>query len=163
EKVYREDSGDDQHRRCLYTYWCRNYLHPVLQVFDAPARISCAAERIPSSTPLQALALLNNPDFEEAAIAFATRIIREGGTATADRVDYAFRLALARSPDQREQEIVGALCAKQSREFAANIHAARAIVSELATSLPADTDVADLAAWTVVAKVILNLHETITR
>ena len=163
EKAYHEDSGSGLHRRSLYTYWCRNYLHPVLQVFDAPARISCTPERIPSSTPLQALALLNEPGFEEAAIAFATRIIREGGTSTAERVDCAFRLALGRRSDEREQEIIAALLSKQHREFAADNRVACAIVSQLAAALPADLDVADHAAWTVAAKVILNLHETITR
>jgi hypothetical protein len=163
EKTYHQDSGEDLHRRSLYSYWCRNYLHPVLQVFDAPARISCTAERIPSSTPLQALALLNEPGFGEAASALAARILQEGGTTVAKRVDFAFRLALGRGAEAHEQQILATLHSKQLREFAAEARAARTIVTGLATPLPADVDVVDLAAWTVIAKVILNLHETITR
>jgi hypothetical protein len=163
EKAYHQDQGEDLHRRGLYSYWCRNYLHPAMQIFDAPARISCTAERIPSSTPMQALVILNEPGLGEAARTLAARILLEGGSTTRERVDFAFRLALSRSARAPEHEILSALYSKQRREFAVDRPAAIAIVNSGESPWPADIDAVDLATWTILAKVILNLHETVTR
>ena len=131
-------TGDDQWRRGLYTWWQRSYMHPSLLAFDAPTREECVAERTRSNIPQQALVLLNDPTYLEAARAFAGRIVREGGADTSQRIVWAFRQALGREPRVDEAATVGALFGKHSAT---------------------DAD----AAWTSVARVILNLHETITR
>ena len=132
--------GDDQWRRGLYTWWQRSYMHPSLLAFDAPTREECVAERSRSNIPQQALVLLNDPTYVEAARAFAGRIVSEGGADTARRIMWAFRQAVGRDPREDEAATVSALFEK---------HAAA----------PAN----ELEAWTSVARVILNLHETITR
>src|SRR5262249_3705943 len=86
--------GPDQYRRGLYTYWCRSFLHPSLAAFDAPTREECTVERPRSSTPLQALVLLNDPTYVEASRVFAARAVKEGGKTDAERIDWAYRQAV---------------------------------------------------------------------
>jgi hypothetical protein len=162
EKEYRQDTDGDSLRRGVYTYWCRNYLHPALQVFDAPSRQSCTAERKASSTPLQALVLLNDPGFGETARALAGRIVREGGTTLAERSDFAFRLAQSRPARPAEAAVLGRLFDKHRAEFASDRTAALALVGNNLGELEGEK-LAELAAWTSVAKVILNVYETVTR
>jgi hypothetical protein len=163
EKEYQPDAGADQYRRGLYTYWCRNYLHPMLQAFDAPTRQSCTADRGESSTPFQALVLLNDPTFAEAARAFAARVLREGGPTTARRLDRAFRLAQSRPVRPEEVSALTRLLEKHLAEFRADPDAAAAVLATGDSAVPVDVDAGELAAWTSVARVILNLHETVTR
>ena len=131
-------TGENQWRRGLYTWWQRSYMHPSLLAFDAPTREECVAERTRSNIPQQALALLNDPTYVEAARAFASRIVRECNGDTGQRIAWAFKQALGREPRADEAATIGALFEKHS------------------------ADHADVA-WTSVARVILNLHETITR
>jgi hypothetical protein len=163
EKEYRPDAGADQYRRGLYTYWCRSYLHPMLQAFDAPSRQSCTADRGESCTPFQALVLLNDPTFAEAARVFAARVLLEGGPTTAGRLDRAFRLAQSRPVRPEEQSVLSRLLEKHRAEFRADPDAAAAVVAAGDSAVPPGVDVVELAAWTSVARVILNLHETVTR
>jgi hypothetical protein len=162
EKRYRPDIGGDQHRRGLYTYWCRNYLHPAMMLFDAPARQSCTAERVRSSTPLQALALLNDPTQVEAARALARRIVIESGSDFSSRLDYAFRLALSRNARPDEQRLLRALFDKHRLDFSLDESDVEQVVGDDAFLLPL-ADRIELAAWTSVARVVLNLYEAITR
>jgi hypothetical protein len=155
-KTYVPDAGADQHRRGLYTFWCRSYLHPALGLFDAPARESCTGERARSATPLQALALLNDPSATEAARALARRLVREASAD--DRYRRAFRLALCRDATPAEEDVLRRLHARESRRFRDDPEAARALADP-----PAGADAADLAAWTAVSRVVLNLKETVTR
>ncbi len=153
--------GDEQHRRGLYTLWCRNYLHPALQLFDAPPRRTCCAERSRSATPLQSLGLLNDPSFTEAARALACRLMREAQPS--ERLRYAFRLALARAPEPAECRVLQDLYERHLAEFRRDRGKAEALTSVgLAPGAP-DLDAAEWAAWTSVARVVLNLHETVTR
>ncbi|OAI47773.1 hypothetical protein AYO44_08980 [Planctomycetaceae bacterium SCGC AG-212-F19] len=158
-----EDKGDDQYRRGLYTYWQRTFLHPSLLAFDAPTREECTAERPRSSTPLQALVLLNDPTYVEAARAFAERVVKEGGAAPATRLTWAYRQALSRLPRPEEEKILLGLYAKHLDDYAADAAAAQKLLSTGLKPVPQGMNVAELAAWTSVARVILNLHETITR
>lgn len=161
--IYTTDTGDDAYRRGLYTIWKRSFLHPSLLAFDAPTREECTAERTRSNTPLQALVLLNDPTYVEAARVFAERIFREGGTQVSDRLNWAFRQALSRDVTRQEFTLLAALLGKHYREYQEDLPAAQALLAVGQHPVAADIDPAELAAWTSVARAILNLHETITR
>jgi hypothetical protein len=163
KREWYNDKGEGLYRRTLYTYWCRTFLHPSLLAFDASTREECTAERPRSSTPLQALVLLNDPIYVEAARVFAEHIVREGGPDAAGRMRWAYRRALSREPSPREQKLLDELLARHRAEFRADPEAARKLIRTGDWPVPADVDPAELAAWTSVARVLLNLHETITR
>lgn len=162
EQKYEVDEGPAQYRRGLYTFWKRSFLHPSMLAFDAPTREECVAERTESNTPLQALVLLNDPTYVEAARKFAERIIAEGGDEVASRIDFAYRQALSRYPMDHERAVIRKLYGKHLDEF---VDDSENVDGLLRTGFApvADFDKAELAAWTSVARVILNLHETITR
>jgi hypothetical protein len=162
-REWDNDNGENQYRRGLYTYWCRTFLQPSLASFDAPTREECTAERTRSSTPLQALVLLDDPTYVEAARVFAERILREGGATPEERLNWAYHRALSRDVKPRERDLLRALLDKHQAEYAADKDAARKLVNTGQYAVPKDLDVAELAAWTSVARVILNLDETITR
>jgi len=162
-REYYPDHGADQYRRGLYTYWQRTFLHPSLKAFDAPTREECTVERPRSSTPLQALVLLNDPTYVEAARVLAERMIREGGTTPAERINWAYRRAVSRKAKAEEAKLLIELHARHRADFTKDPQAARKLIGTGERPAPADLDAADLAAWTSVARVILNLHETITR
>jgi Protein of unknown function (DUF1553)/Protein of unknown function (DUF1549)/Planctomycete cytochrome C len=161
-REWQPDRNEEQYRRGLYTYWCRSFLHPSLAAFDAPSREECTNERTRSSTPLQALVLLNDPTYVEAARVFALSIIT-GPKTTPDRVQLAFRKALARPATADEVQIVTGLYAKHREEFAKDAEGVKKLLSVGLAPIPKETDPVELAAWTSVARVILNLHETVTR
>ncbi len=163
KRTYVHDKGESQYRRGLYTHWQRTFLHPSMMAFDAPSRQECTAERATSNTPMQALTLLNDPTYVEAARVFATRIIREGGESVADRINWAYQVALSRMPQPKELEIMTNLYEKHQAEYTAHLEAAGALVAVGETPAIEDLEPAELAAWTSIARVILNLHETITR
>ncbi len=162
-REWESSKDDNQWRRGLYTWWQRSYMHPSLLAFDAPSREECVAERVRSNIPQQALALLNDPTHVEAARAFAARIVRECSGDAASRVAWAFRQALGREPRADEAATIGALLAKHSAIYAADAEAAAAVLKTGIASTQKEVNAAELAAWTSVARVILNLHETITR
>jgi hypothetical protein len=160
---YDASVGQDQYRRGLYVWWQRSYLHPSLQAFDAPTREECAPERTRSNIPQQALVLLNDPTYVEASRALAVRMLQEGGVDAKDRLTWGWRQVLSRLPRGDELKTIQSLLDKQLAEYRANPEAARALLKIGQTSAPQDADPAELAAWTNIARVILNLHETITR
>ena len=131
--------------------------------FDAPSREECAADRNRSNIPQQALVLLNDPTYVEAARAFAARILKEGGGDTPARLTWAWRQALQRAPREDEVQVATALLEKHQAQYAQDAQAAGAILKVGLTPAPQDLPPAELAAWTSVARVILNLHETVTR
>jgi hypothetical protein len=157
------DQGENQYRRGLYTWWQRTFLHPSLLAFDASTREECTVDRPRSNTPLQALVLLNDPTYVEAARVFAQRIIAEGGPTTGERLGFAMRRALGRVPDPREAAILSDLVERHRAQFAAAPDAAGELLHVGEAPPPAGADPIELAAWTSVARVILNLHETVTR
>jgi hypothetical protein len=162
-REWQKDSGERQYRRGLYTYWCRTFLHPAMLAFDASTREECAAERPRSSTPLQALVLLNDPCFVEAARAFAARIVTEGGTTDERRIEWACRVALSRPPRPEESIVLADLLVRHRREYIQDDEGAKKLLAVGDWPAAKDIPPAELAAWTSLARVILNLHETITR
>jgi hypothetical protein len=162
-REWENDKGDEAYRRGLYTWWQRTFIHPGLMAFDAPNREECCAERARSNIPQQALVLLNDPTYVEAARAFAERILKEGGATAADRVAFAFRRALSRKPTAKEAQVLGELQAKHLEQYKADAKAAEQALAVGQAAVPKDVDAAELASWTSVARAVLNLHETITR
>lgn len=159
---YVPDRGPAQYRRSLYIYWKRQSPPPNLLTFDAPTREYCVVRRPRTNTPLQALVVLNDPQFVEAARALAGRMLREGGREPAERLAYGFRLVTARRPDRAELQWLGELLEAQRAAFQADPAAARAFL-EVGDFRPADLDPVELAAWSTVANLLLNLDEALTK
>jgi hypothetical protein len=162
KRTYQPDHSADQYRRGLYTYWQRTFPHPSLLAFDAPSREECTVERPRSNTPLQALVLLNDPTYVEAARAFAEHLVRAGG-ATEERIQLAYRQALSRPALPAEIKLLSELYRQHLRQYQTDKQAAQALLTVGDRPAAKDIDAAELAAWTSVARVVLNLHETITR
>ena len=165
KREWANDKGENLYRRGLYTYWCRTFLHPSLVAFDAPTREECTVERPRSNTPLQALVLLNDPTYVEAARVFAERIVREGGADAggAARLGLPPRAVARRRSRRSERCSLALLREAPGRVRAPTRTPPQKLVSVGEYPAPKDLDVAELAAWTSVARVMLNLHETITR
>ncbi|MCS7046555.1 MAG: DUF1549 and DUF1553 domain-containing protein, partial [Gemmataceae bacterium] len=157
------DKNENQYRRGLYTYWQRTFLHPSLLAFDAPSREECTVERPRSNTPQQALVLLNDPTYVEAARVFAERVLKSSSNDPAARIDYAFRLALQRPATVQERKILSDLAQQHLQHYQANPKQAEVLLQIGERPAAADVPRAELAAWTSVTRAILNLHETITR
>ncbi|MDB6138947.1 MAG: Protein of unknown function (DUF1553)/Protein of unknown function (DUF1549)/Planctomycete, partial [Verrucomicrobiaceae bacterium] len=162
-REYQNDTGENQYRRGLYTWWQRSFLHPSLVAFDAPSREECTAERNRSNIPQQALVLLNDPTYVEAARAFAVCILGESAGSVSQRITWAWQQALQRSPSPQEMRTVSALLEQRLAEYKADPKAAEDLLNVGQAPVPAGVDKTDLAAWSHVARVLLNLHETITR
>ena len=162
-REWQADGDDGLWRRGLYVHWQRQYLHPSLLAFDAPSREECAADRPRSNTPLQALVLLNDPIYVEAARVLAERMVRERGASAAARLRYAFERCVARPPTAEEAAVLLALLETERAAYAADPAAAAALVAVGAAPVARDLDPIELAAWTSVARALLNLHEAITR
>jgi hypothetical protein len=158
------DRGEGQYRRGLYTHWQRSFPHPSLLAFDAPSREECTAQRQRSNIPQQALVLLNDPTYVEAARALAQRILKEGGEQPGEQITWAFRQVLSRDPTPEEIKVL----AKMFQNYLAREHSqGGGSVEQLLGvgdfPVAEDVDLIKLAAMTAVARVLLNLHETITR
>ena len=163
KRVYKHDRGESQYRRGLYTHWQRTFLHPSMMAFDAPSRQECTAERPNSNTPLQALTLLNDPSYVETARVLAERIIKEGGETVTDRINWCYRLVLSRMPNPKELVILMELYNKHHEQYKNNLVRAKKLVNSGEWPTAEDADLSELATWTSVARVMFNLHETITR
>ncbi len=162
-REWQNDKGDGLYRRGLYTHWQRSFLHPSLLAFDAPSREECTVERPRSNIPQQALVLLDDPTYVEAARAFAEHIVARGGSSVNARLAWAFGQAVSRTPKPEEVKVLADLYARHFREYSADKAAAKKLLAVGDHPVPKDRDPAELAAWTSVARVILNLHEVITR
>jgi len=156
-------AGGDQYRRGVYTFWRRTAPYATFATFDAPSREVCTVRRPRTNTPLQALATLNDPAFTVASAGLARRILREGGPTVRSRLGYGFRCALARRPTAEERAHLAELYWAALRQFRADPAAAEA--AAVAGLGPPDGEHgwAEAAAWTVVANVLLNLDEALTR
>jgi hypothetical protein len=160
---YIESTGDNLYRRSIYTFWKRTVPHPTLNVLDAPDREVCIVRRSTTNTPLQALTLLNDPIFVEAARKLAERVVKEGGTAPETRLALAFRLATGRSPKERELHILENSLDKMLAAYQRDPAGARSLIAVGASKSDAAIPAAELAAWTAVANIILNMDEVITK
>lgn len=156
-------TGADLHRRSLYTFWKRTIPHPAMTTFDAPDREFCSVRRARTNTPLQALALWNEPGYLEAARLLGTRMLREGGTNDPARVAFAFRLATGRRPEPTETAVLMKTLTQLRSEFTANGSDAYAFAKTGASPMDPLLPPAELAAHTAVANMILSLDETITK
>jgi hypothetical protein len=163
KRDYSEGRGDDLYRRALYTEWQRTFLHPSLLTFDAPTREECTVNRVNSNTPLQALVVLNDPLYVEAARVFAQNILQSGQPKLDGQLDWAFARALNRKPEKSERKILSTLYQNNLQRFRQAPESAREFLSIGEAPLTNGQDPAELAALTTVARAILNLHETITR
>jgi hypothetical protein len=163
KRRYQQDTGDNLWRRSIYTHWQRQYLHPALAAFDAPSREECTVERARSNTPLQALVLLNDPIMIETARALATRMVREAESEVREQVAFAFATVLNRSPSSAEFDVLLGHHEQLRGQYAKDVNAAKALLSIGERPVPDDIDPAKLATLTGVARVILSLHETLTR
>ncbi len=128
KREWKNDHGDELYRRGLYTHWQRQYLHPALLAFDAPTREECTVERPRSNTPLQALVLLNDAEYVEAARALAQRAVANGGATPAERIAYAWRRVLLRPIQPREAEVLAKLYEKHLQEYRADPAAAKSLL-----------------------------------
>lgn len=162
-REYAADKGDAQYRRGVYTHWQRTFLHPMLKAFDAPSREECTAMRAQSNTPLQALTLLNDPTFVEAARVFAARIMLEGGQSFDERLGWAYQVAVSHPIDAFAAEELRQIYEKHLAHYQQNPDLAEKLVKEGEAAVASELDAAELAAWTSVSRTILNLHETINR
>lgn len=160
---YVPDRDDGQYRRSMYTYWKRQSPPPNMLLLDASTREYCVARRPRTNTPLQALALLNDPQFVEASRAFAARILTEAGEDASLRLTWAFRQATGRQPTDAELAVLLRTLQGQLQEFRAAPDQARELLGVGMYRAPASLDPAELAAWTTVASMILNLDESITK
>ncbi len=158
---YQSTTDGRQYRRGVYMHWQRTFLHPMLVNFDAPSRDECSADRSLSNSPQQALTLLNDPQFVEAAIAFAERLV-EFDTDFNQQLQRGFLLALSREPTQRERQSLSELYQRQLNYFSDHPDEADKTLGAGMLEVHAN-DKASQAALTQVCRVILNLHETITR
>jgi hypothetical protein len=160
---YEQSHGADLYRRTMYTFWKRTAPPPSLITLDAPDRETCTVRRPRTNTPLQALVLLNDPTYVEAARKLAERVMTEGGATTEDRVAYAFRLATARRPSADETRVLARLYAEQLAVYRQDADAAKKLLTVGESPRNEQLDPAEHAAWTTVASTILNLDETVTK
>ncbi len=163
KRDYSASLGKDLYARGLYTQWQRTFLHPSLMTFDAPSREECTVNRVTSNTPLQALVLLNDPIYVEAARAFAQKMLAEGGKTLDAQIDWALERVVARPATAEEKSILRELFSTSKTNFDRNPLAAKQLLTVGDWPLPARVNPAELAAATTLTRAILNLHEAITR
>jgi uncharacterized membrane protein len=161
DNTWRTSAGEDRHRRSVYTYWKRSSPYPLFATFDAPARQIVCTRRVASDTPLQALVMMNDPVFVEAAAGVAGRALREA-SGERGRAELVFRLCLGRRPTEEEGTRLEALYREQLAGFEADPGAAHELVSASGDGAGAADEI-ERAAWMVVANVVMNLDEFVTR
>ena len=161
--VFKQDAGDKLYRRSMYTFWKRTSPPPSMSTFDAPDRETCQVRRARTNTPLQALVLMNDVQYIEAARKLAERIILAGGPDETSKITFAFRTILARSPTANELKTLNGLHAEYLADFKKEMNAAEKLLSAGESKRNAKLDLNETAAWTMIAHLILNLSETVTK
>jgi hypothetical protein len=162
-REFKRDDGDALYRRSLYTFWKRTAPPPSLLTFDAPSRENCTVRRPRTNTPLQALTLMNDAQYVEASRHLAQRMLTEGGDAPESRITFAFRLVTGRTPTENEVAVLLRVLGKQSEIFSADVEAAKQLISVGESKPKEDLDPAEHAAYTMVANLIMNLDEAVTK
>jgi hypothetical protein len=160
---YSQDHGDALYRRSLYLFWKRTAPPPSMTTFDAPSREQCRARRERTDTPLQALLTMNDPQYFEAARQLGYRMLHEGGADDASRLAYGFRLATAHHPSKSESSVLSETLNAERNHYEADSDAAQKAISVGESPAPTDVPKADLAAYTMVANLLLNLDEVVTK
>ena len=164
-KTWSPSNGEDRYRRAVYTYRWRNTPHPALKVFDAPDGLSACTRRLRSNTPLQALTMMNDPAFIELAMSLANRLMSEADSIS-KRIHLGFQLCVNRSPNSEELHLITKLVEQQFKEFSLDVSESKALVDQATMIDQAPRKIhneAEFSAWTMAARVLLNLDETITR
>lgn len=156
---WEPSKGEDRHRRGLYTFWRRSVPYPSMATFDAPDSFVCTVKRIPTNTPLQALVTMNDPVYIEACQSLARKIVAEGGATAKEKAAYGFRRCLTRPPSGAELDRLVALFEESQKRYKADAKRATAMATDPLGPAPAGMDPAELAAWTVVGNVLINLDE----
>jgi mono/diheme cytochrome c family protein len=159
QRTYPTSSGEDRYRRGLYTFWRRTVPYPSMQTFDAPSREVCTIRRISTCTPLQAFVTMNDPVYVECSQALGRRMMAEGGETIESRIRFGLRLVQQRPPTDGQVAALVKLYKDEQERFAASTDDAK----KLAGAIPAKTDPAEAAAWTMVANVLLNTDAAMTR
>jgi mono/diheme cytochrome c family protein len=162
-QTYVQDHGPDLYRRTMYTFWKRTSPPPTLATFDAPDRETCTVRRATTNTPLQALVLMNDPTYVEASRKLAERMMKEAGASPEEKIAFAFRLATARKPSEREAGVLRKIYDRQVEVYRKDDKAALKLLSVGESPRDEKLDAAELAAWATVASVVLNLDETVTK
>ena len=162
-KVYNQDHGENLYRRSLYTFWKRTAAPPSMMTFDAAGRETCTVRQPRTNTPLQALTLMNDVTFVEASRALAERMIVEGGSTPEERIGFAYQLAMARSVRPAELEVLLGGFYEYRDQYRNDPRAAADLVNAGESASSEHLDPGELAAWTVVASLIMNLDEVITK
>jgi hypothetical protein len=166
---FAQDDGVNLYRRSMYTFWKRTSPPPSMATFDAPSRETCTVRRPRTNTPLQALVLMNDKQFVETARHFAQRILAEAPSSESERLEWAFRVITSRRPDQSEMAVLQQVLEQHQSDFAADPQRATALIDSATTQINPDHLDRDkshdpqLAAWTLVASLLLNLDETVTK
>jgi hypothetical protein len=160
---WQTSTGEDKFRRGLYTEWRRSNPYPAMSTFDAPNRDICMVRRNRTNTPLQALVTLNDDVYVEAAQSLSRKTVKEGGKTTAERATFAFRQCLTRPPHEAELSRLVKLFEESKTSLAKDGRKANQLATMPIGPVPAGMDATELAAWTVVANVLLNLDETLMK
>jgi hypothetical protein len=162
-REYKRDAGEGLYRRSLYTFWKRTCPPAQLTTFDAPSRETCTVRRPRTNTPLQALLLMNDEQFVEASRQMGQRIMKEAGPAPRDRLAYGFRLCTARVPLSPELDVLTGLFERQLSYYQSDSDAALKLISVGESKRDESLNTSELAAWTMMANLLLNLDETVTK
>ncbi len=163
QRTWATSTGLDRYRRGIYTFWRRTVPYPSMATFDAPSRELCAVRRIRTNTPLQAFVTLNDPVYLEAAQALARRIVRDGGASPESRARFGLRLCLSRPPQPAPVEQLLELYRTEREHYQKDAKAAQTLATEPLGPPPAGMDPGELAAWTVIANVLLNMDGVLTK
>jgi len=163
QRKWPTSPGSQKHRRGLYTFWRRTVPYPSMATFDAPSREICMPRRIRTNTPLQAFVTLNDPVYVEISQALGRRLVAEGGTTPSSRVSFGLRLATGQQPSLAQQQVLVGLFESELAHYRENTEAAKQLATMPAGPASSDGDTATMAAWTVVANVLLNLDQALTR
>ncbi len=163
ERTWSTSTGPDRYRRGLYVFWRRTIPYPSMATFDAPSRETCSVRRIRSNTPLQAFVTLNDPCFVEAAQALARRLVREGGESAEHRARYGLRLCLGRPPEREQVRQIEMLYESERAHYRVHVDQARTLTGLPSSASSDEEAVVELAAWTVVANILLNLDGVLTK
>ena len=164
ERTWATSQGADQYRRGLYTFWRRTVPYPSMATFDAPSREICAIKRVRTNTPLQAFVTLNDPVYVEAAQALARRIVLEGGSTVTTRTIWPRSFAFAGRPRPSRSNRSSRFFDAELERFRTDCQSSGEFTGHRADGpLPAGTDSAEMAAWTTVANVLLNMDGVLTR
>ena len=163
KRDYSASRGDDLYRRSVYTFWQRSFLHPAMQTFDASTREECTINRVNSNTPLQALVLLNDPEFVEAARVFAQNALTQGGPNLTQRITWTFQRSVQRPPSAVEARTLSELYRRSLARFKATPERAKQFISAGEAPMLPKANPVELAAMMTVTRAVLNMHETVTR